>query len=303
MTEPNRRQFLALAAALAGSPILSAPRGKTLAQYKAEANAYAAALTTLSSASSSMAIYRSASERVGANLKHRFSWLVAQVAQDPRLIDALKPHFESPGAFNRFAAALAGDATAIMNLPGLRQALAEAIAKDTQQRKALASAVKTFIARIGSETALLKPTASPWTAREAEIEGTLARIEAEREAAAWQFGVACAVAALTIIGAGIGGGAGATAVMASAGASPQMTSLALAAAAARIPASAVTAAAEKIAAHVPSSDPLVTCVQAAEGKRRACLSAISGTPAEREGHAAMCEASYLAESAACSITR
>ena len=309
LTEPNRRQFLALAATLAASPLLGAApfaqRGKTLVQYKTEANAYASALSALSAAPSSIATYRSAAERLGANLRHRVSWLVAQVAQDSRLADALKPHFASQAAFNRFTTTVAASATGIVNLPGVRQAAADAIAKDTQNRLALKSAVRTFAALMQKEATRLQTRV-----RDEDLNALLSKAEDSESVRLAEVvalvAVAVVVASIAMIVATFSVG-GSTAVsgatLATIGATTAIASVAVAAAGARIAAAAVTSAAETAAAQAgASADAIAACVDAAAARRASCLSALSGTPAEREYQAAMCQANYLAQSGFCSIT-
>jgi hypothetical protein len=285
---PDRREFLtALTAGLALHkfpwPLTERAAFKTLAQYQSEGATYSAALNAVNVTPTSLSAHSALSARVGSGLTLRVSWLVAQAAQDPRVVAGIKPLVASSTAFDAFSKAVTSDLRAVLNVPGVQAALADAVAKDAALRRVALSKNVAFVRLIRQEL-----NGSGITNRTAELDAIERRVVEANLASAAAVVLAAVIIVVAIIVAVATFGAGAGIVAGSV-------------AAASVSAAVLASFGQKVEEKVTETgDSLQRCLDSAASRRRSCMNAIKTTnPFQREYEAGLCQASYLADVLAC----
>jgi hypothetical protein len=281
---PDRREFLtALAAGLAlyrlPWPLAERAAFKTLSQYQAEAATYSSALNAVNVTPTSLGAHSALSARVGSGLTLRVSWLVAQAAQDPRVIAGIKPLVASSAAFDGFSKAVTADLRAVLNVPGLQAALTDALVKDVAIRRAALAKNAAFVRLIRQDLAR-----SGITNKATALDGIERRVVDANLASIVTGGIAATalVVALGVVVATTGVGAAVSAVAASA--------------------AVVAAFGQTVEEKVTETgDSLQRCLDSAATRRRSCMNAIKTTNVfQRECEEGLCQAGYLGDVLACS---
>lgn len=285
---PDRRQFLAALTVALTSRRFPWPATanafliKTLAEYQAEAATYSGALTALAVTPTSLTAHTALSARVGSGLTRRVSWIIAEAAQDPRVVAGVKSLLASSSGFSTFTRAFANDTRAILTVPGLQVAISDAMAREAALRRATRGKQSAFAALLQQQVANL-----PDLARRAELDAIAKRLAAQQGAtqAVLTVIVVVAIVVAVVVATTSFGAAGPIAT----------TAAAAAVASVGVTAAAVAAFSQEAAKQADAArNALQDCLDAADARRRSCRNAIT-TPfqLQRDAEWALCELAYL----------
>lgn len=294
---PDRRQFLAaLSVALVSRRLpwagaTGALALKSFAEYQAEGAAYTSALNALSITATSLSAHTALAARVGGDLTKRLSRIIAEAAQDARVVAGMKPILASAAAFAAFSKAVTADGRAALNVPGLRAAISDAMSREARLRASVLAKQSAFAALIRQQAATVRDSSR--LAELAEVERSIAR---SQEVAALAASVAIVVSVALIVAAVVVAmftfGAGEAIVT---------TPVTAAAVVAGITATAVIpfaleAAHQAAAAQHAAQD----CLDAAWSRRKSCRKAVTTSlPPQRRYEEGLCEGKYLADILRC----
>lgn len=294
---PDRRQFLAalsvafVSRRLPWAGATGALALKSLAEYQAEGAAYSSALNALSVNATSLSAHTALAARVGGDLTKRLSRIVAEAAQDARVVAGMKPILASAAAFAAFSKAVAADGRAALNVPGLQAAISDAMSREARLRGSVLAKQSAFAALIRQQAANVKDSS-----RLAELAEVERKIAQSQEVAAIAASVAIIVAIALIVVAVVVAlftfGAGAAIVT---------TAVTAAAVVAGITASAVIPFAQEAAQQADAAQRAAQdCLDAAWSRRKSCRQAVTTSfPPQREYEQGLCEAKYLADILRC----
>ena len=296
---PDRRQFVAaLSVALVSRRLpwtgaTGALALKSLAEYQAEGAAYSSALNALSINATSLSAHTALVARVGGDLTKRLSRIVAEAAQDARVVAGMKPILASAAAFAAFSKSVTADGRAVLNVPGLQAAIIDAMSREARLRASVLAKQSAFAQLIRQQAANVKDSSR--LAELAEIERKIA--QAQDIAAITMIAailVAVALIVVAVVVAMFTFGAGTFTVV---------TAVTAAAVIAGITASAVVPFTEEAARQADAAQRAAQdCLDGAWSRRKSCRQAVTTSfPPQREYEEGLCEAKYLADVLRCAV--